>query len=184
MVVALLSSLLSIPQGLDAAQRKAGNDASAMVPENGVHKVPLLKLDQTMRIRTLRWQNRTSVFSRARFINAAAKQAHAGAPGTIGTRERAAARTRARPPHGAQRHASGGSSHSPNGKTILSKFSNSSFFSYSLSAFATAVGCVGSGLVSASSDGEGDDGLLPARDGTSTPLRNAEEDIFEIDERL
>ena len=36
MVVALLSSLLSIPQGLDAAQRKAGNDASAMVPENGV----------------------------------------------------------------------------------------------------------------------------------------------------
>ena len=49
MVVALLSSLLSIPQGLDAAQRKAGNDASAMVPENGVHKVPLLKLDQTMR---------------------------------------------------------------------------------------------------------------------------------------
>ena len=66
MVVALLSSLLSIPQGLDAAQRKAGNDASAMVPENGVHKVPLLKLDQTMRIRTLRWQNRTSVFSRAR----------------------------------------------------------------------------------------------------------------------
>ena len=85
MVVALLSSLLSIPQGLDAAQRKAGNDASAMVPENGVHKVPLLKLDQTMRIRTLRWQNRTSVFSRARFINAAAKQAHAGAPrdGTV-----------------------------------------------------------------------------------------------------
>ena len=82
---AMLSSLLSIPQGLDAAQRKAGNDASPMVPTDGVHKVPLLKLDQTMRIRTLRWQNRTSVFSRARFINAAAKQAHAGAPrdGTV-----------------------------------------------------------------------------------------------------
>jgi len=75
-MAALLSALLAIP---------TGNDATPMVPTPSVHKVPLLKLDQTMRIRTLRWQNRTSVFSRARFINAAAKQAHAGAPrdGTV-----------------------------------------------------------------------------------------------------
>jgi hypothetical protein len=75
-MLCFLSALLTAPRGKEYARGLAEQAEAADVQQH--HKLPLIKVDQTMRMKTMRWQNRTTVFARSRFINAAAKRPDKG----------------------------------------------------------------------------------------------------------